>query len=185
MLTKHSELGLIRGSTECDLPANELKARLEKLGENIDPDISPTDIQAHYKRLTTTRHLKIWHDHSTVGGHGHFLVLVSAVYDPAFYFTSAEMKEKGIIIDVQSVVETPEIHILGHSTSSLDNQAADLNHTLNLSTGEEVTDIIRFFHGDGPAAQFESGNTIGGNYCCVGCGARSDRLDDTDAPSIL
>ena len=98
------------------------------------------------------------------------------------------MKEKGNIIDVQSVVDAPEIHILGRSTSSLDDQAAynscrkdcitDLNHTLNLSTGEEVIDIIRFFHGDGPAAQFESGNTIGGNYCCVGCGARSDRLDD-------
>ena len=31
------------------------------------------------------------------------------------------------------------------------------------------------FHGDGPAQQFEAG---GGNYSCVGCGARTDRMDD-------
>ena len=33
-----------------------------------------------------------WHDHSTVGGHGHFLVLTSCIFDPAFYYTSEEMR---------------------------------------------------------------------------------------------
>ena len=28
------------------------------------------------------------------------------------------------------------------------------------------------------AETFESGNTVGGNYSCVGCSAKSDRLDD-------
>ncbi len=46
------------------------------------------------------------------------------------------------------------------------------------TTGQTVTDVIRFFHGDGPAQQFESGNTVGGNYSCVSCSVRSDRMDD-------
>ena len=41
-----------------------------------------------------------------------------------------------------------------------------------------VTDTIRFFHGDGPAQQFEAGHTIGGNYCCVGCGVATKSMDD-------
>ena len=41
-----------------------------------------------------------------------------------------------------------------------------------------MTDVLRFFHGDGPAQQFEAGNSIGGNYCCVGCGVKCDRIDD-------
>ena len=124
-----------------------------------------------------------------MGGHGHFLVLVSAVYDRAFYLTSEEVQAKyNREIDVQSIVEVPEVHILGRSTSFLEDQAtynacrreclSELTTTLNLVTGEEVTDTMRFFHGDGPAAQFESGNTVDGNYSCVGCEARSDRFDD-------
>jgi hypothetical protein len=41
-----------------------------------------------------------------------------------------------------------------------------------LSNGVQVNDVMRFFHGDGPAQQFEAGNSVGGNYCCVGCGVR-------------
>ena len=39
---------------------------------------------------------------------------------------------------------------------------------------------MRFFHGDGPAMQFEAGNKIGGYYCCVsiGCDSQSTRFDD-------
>ena len=37
--------------------------------------------------------------------------------------------------------------------------------------------VLRFFHGDGSAQQFEAGNKIGGNYPCVGCEAHSGGLD--------
>lgn len=89
---------------------------------------------------------------------------------------------------MQSTIEAPEIHIIGRSSSSLEDQATfnecrkeclrQLSTTVTLSTGECVSDVIRFFHGDGPAQQFETGNTVGGNYCCTGCGVRSDRMDD-------
>ena len=66
--------------------------------------------------------LKVWHDHSEIGGHSHILVLVAAVYDPALYYTPQEMQEKGADIDVPTVVEDPEVHILGRSSSSLSDQ---------------------------------------------------------------
>lgn len=37
---------------------------------------------------------------------------------------------------------------------------------------------MSFFHGDGPAQQFEAGNSVGGIYFCVGCGVNWDRIDD-------
>ena len=37
---------------------------------------------------------------------------------------------------------------------------------------------LRFFHGDGPAQQFEAGNSIGGNFSCVSCGVKSERISD-------
>ena len=47
----------------------------------------------------------MWHDHSEIADHGHLLV-ITAIYDPAFY-TNSEMEEKGVFINVESVVEWP------------------------------------------------------------------------------
>lgn len=138
---------------------------------------------------SVTRFLKVWHDHSSVGGHGHLLVLVSVIYDSSLYYTSKEVEiNQGKKIDVQSTVEAPEVHIFGRSTSSLEDQALFLqcrneclevlSTPLKSNTGMEVNDVLRYFHGDGPAAQFEAGNSVGGNFSCVGCGARTVRFDD-------
>ena len=183
-------MGLVRGPANChSMQSDLLRKKLVDLGERPDQHASQADLKASLIKTTTTRYLKVWHDHSTVAGHGHFLVLVTALYDAAFYLTDIELKQKqGENIDVQSTVEAQEVHILGRSTSSLDDQAAynscrqecmqDLNVTITMQSGEECTDIVRFFHGDGPAQQFESGNTVGGSFCCVACGAKSDRMDD-------
>ena len=50
--------------------------------------------------------------------------------------------------------------------------------TMKTQNGIEVYDILRFFYGDGPAAQFEAGHKQGGNFCCIGCGAHSSRFED-------
>ena len=49
---------------------------------------------------------------------------------------------------------------------------------ISTSEGVLVSDIMRFFHGDGPAQQFEAGQHIGGDYYCVGCTVESSRADD-------
>ena len=51
--------------------------------------------------------------------------------------------------------------------------------TLKTATEVEVHDVVRFFHGDGPAAQFEAGHKQGGTYCCIGCGADSGHFADS------
>ena len=51
------------------------------------------------KQQSQTRYLKLWHDHSSISGHGYLLVLVSVIYDPAFVYTTEEMKAiKGVDI---------------------------------------------------------------------------------------
>ena len=111
------------------------------------------------------------------------------MYDPAIFYTSDEMKTlKGVDIDVQMTVEKPEIYIIGRSGSTTEEQIMFLDTRreclkemeMTILTDEDVPiqDCIRFFHGDGPAAQFEAGHKQGGNYSCVGCGAETDRVDD-------
>ena len=46
------------------------------------------------------------------------MVLVSCLYDPAFYYTPQELAKKGNNVDVISIVEKPEIHLLAQSGSS-------------------------------------------------------------------
>ena len=47
-----------------------------------------------------------------------------------------------------------------------------------LNTAAGVHDVVHFFHGDGPAAQFEASHKQEGNYCCDGCAAHSSRFTD-------
>ena len=74
---------------------------------------------------------------------------------------------KGVEIDVPTVVEKPEIHILGRSGSSIEHQLMFLETrkeclremettTVNTNSGTPIRDYVRFFHGEGPAAQFEA-----------------------------
>ena len=38
------------------------------------------------KVIERTRHLKIWHDLSTIANHGHLVFMVSCLYDPAIHY---------------------------------------------------------------------------------------------------
>lgn len=131
----------------------------------------------------------MWHDHTSIAGHGYYLVLVSVIYDEAIFYTSEEMRSlKGIQMNVPAIVEKPEVHIFARSSSSLGDQLMfvearreclkEIRQRITAADGTEFQDIVRFFYGDGPAAQFESGHKLGGNYPCVGCGAHSGRFTD-------
>ena len=99
-----------------------MRHKLHELHEPVDSSDTELALRQSLKQVSRQRFFKVWHDHATIAGHGHFLVLMSCIYDPAFYYTSEEMKAlKGIDIDVPTLVESPETHILGRSGSSLDN----------------------------------------------------------------
>ena len=168
------------------MPEEEIKRYLNDL---CIPYNTSDDIRKKLKEACRTRHLKIWHDHSTIAAHGYLLILISAIFDPAFYYTKDEMKTlKGVDIDVPALVEKPEVHIIARSSSSTEEQQLfvktrrecleQITKTLKTSTGVEIHDVVRFFYGDGPATQFEAGQKQGGTYCCVGCGADSSRFAD-------
>ena len=74
------------------------------------------------------RYLMVWGDNSTLLNRGHLLLTVNSVYDEALYYTNEEMKAKGKgDIDVQSIVERPQVYILGRCGSSEVDQLAYIN----------------------------------------------------------
>ena len=119
MLDDHSRLGLLRDSTDDYFKAlsnDDIRQRLTSL--NMPTDGDPNDQRDCLIQASRTRYIKVWHDHSDIAGHGHLLVLVGAIYDPALYFTDKELLERGKKVDVQSLVEYPYIHMLGRTNRS-------------------------------------------------------------------
>lgn len=53
-----------------------------------------------------------------------------------------------------------------------------LQRNIKTTNGVEIKDIMRFFHGDSPSREFESGQQKGGHYYCSGCGDHADRVYD-------
>lgn len=120
-----------------------------------------------------SRYLKVWHNHAAIAGRSHFMVLVSCLYDPIFYYTPQELAKKGNYVDVISIVEKPEIHLLAQSGSSdakqmLYNEPRSeslFDTDTSASSDYPVTDTVRFFHGDLPACEFEAGHNRGAQVC--------------------
>ena len=97
------------------------------------------------------------------------------MYDPAVFYTEYQ-EISGDSVDVQAEIESPELYIIGRCRSN-DEQLGYIETRLeclkvlgigvNLKTidnqYEDVTinDIMRFPHGDGPAAAFETDNQKG------------------------
>ena len=80
-------------------------------------------------------------------------------------------------------MEQPEIYLLSLRSSSVEDRdqvecLADVSVPLESANGIEITDTIRFFTGDHPAAQFEQGTKQGGTYKCGACGCKEAMLDD-------
>lgn len=82
------------------------------------------------------------------------------------------MKARGYSdIDDPALAEKPQIYILGRCSAKEVEQLAyvdtrrecldQLQNNLLTSKGVPVTDIIRFFHGDGPEQQFKNGEQRG------------------------
>jgi len=82
------------------------------------------------------------------------------------YYTDKQIMEAtGKVVDVESLVEQPYIHMLGRSSSTIEDQAKfhifrlqciqDLSSDVISKQGYPIIDVLRIFHGDGPAQQIE------------------------------
>ena len=103
----------------------------------------------------------IWADISSLLNHCYLLLTLSAVYDEALFFRNNEIEELGKTkVNVQFIVEWPQIYILARCWSSEVEQVAYINtrntclqgldNKMVTSDGDEITDVMRFFHGNGP-----------------------------------
>eukprot|EP00731_Ephydatia_muelleri_P036155 Em0207g2a len=89
---------------------------------------------------------------------------------------------------IQSEVEEPELYLIAINPSTIEDQASiipdrvadlhDLKEPILSTAGIPVQDVLRFFTGDHPAAQFERGTQVGGKYKCGGCGCKATIMDD-------
>ena len=165
---------------------------LKSLNEHIEGE-NTESMRNRLMDIERTRHLKIWHDLSTIANHGHLVFMVACLYDPAIHYTNAEYENRTGCknVDIQMKVETPEVYIVARSGSSDVEQLTyietrlecleDLNLKLKTDAGTaELTDTMRFFHGDSPSRQLESGQQKGGNFYCAGCGANAQQAYDLD-----
>lgn len=185
MLKEHEDLGLIRARTDeyyASMTKEQVYNRLAQLGEstNCSETADLNDMKEYLKCIERTRHLMLWADNATLLNHGYLLITVNVVYDEALFFTDKEIEEQGKAnVDVQSLVERPQVYILARCGSSEAEQLAyintrkacleSLNNKMVMSSGVEITDVMRLFHGDGPQQEFESGEQKGGNAGCAGC----------------
>ena len=95
LLQKHEELGVIRNQPDVyfdTLESEDVRRKLFELLVSFNSCKTIEVLQEKLKQMSRQRFFKVWHDHATVASHGHLLVLLSCVYDPAFYYTPAEMK---------------------------------------------------------------------------------------------
>ena len=188
LLEEHVKEGLVRDHSEGHYNAmatEEIKRRLRELGELKAADTTREELLALLKSHERTRHIMIWSDHSSIMNHGHILLTANAIYDLAFYFTSAELHGK----DVQDLVEKPHIYIMARCKDTTEHQlmysetrledVRQLDIQLLSRQNARIKDVCRFFHGDHPSQEVETGEQIGGSYGCCGCtGASANYIND-------
>ena len=94
LLQQHEELGLLCIHPDeyfDNVQETETQATLQKLSKVHIPEDTTETLHEKLKFLNRQKYFKMWHDHSTIGGHSHFMVLFSPIYNPAFcrYFYSS------------------------------------------------------------------------------------------------
>lgn len=190
LLEEREKEGLVRDHSDAhyeELTTDQITNRLKELGEldkQSESEMSRQELVKLLQHWERPRHLIFWSDDSSFMNHGHILLTVNAIYDPAFYFTSEEIGGK----DVQEMVEKPQMYLMARCRHTLEDQLlysdtrlGDI-HQLNLEITSfhkaPIQDICRMFHGDHLSQEVESGEQIGGNYGCCGCtGASAQYID--------
>lgn len=191
LLNKHMQyMRLTPTSQVTGMTEVELKQRLKQLAYLEECTLTHEGLCEVLIQSERSRSLCLWHDHATILKLGFIMVTAHVIYDPMVYYTNEEYKQHHpeSTIDIQSEVEQPEVHILSAGSSSAEDQAAligdriscilDLATPVQTDTGIPISDTLRFFTGDHPAAQFEQGTKQGGTFKCGACGCQEHLFSD-------
>ena len=117
--------------------------------------------------------------------------MMSCLYDPACFYPDTEFEQlHGKRIDIQGKVESPSVYAVASFSSSDKGQLCyvetrleyleDLSNTVTSTSGISMNDVMRFFHGDTLARQYECGQQKGGHFYCAICGASANRVYKMD-----
>ena len=94
---------------------------------------------------------------------------------------------KFLVKRLQETIEQPQIYIFARCPGSTELTAYtstrmedldELQTPIVFDKAVDVYDVMRFFEGDGPSCQIESGQQKGGNYFCWICGISHHRTTD-------
>ena len=188
---KHEKYMKIHSDEELVAMNNdEIRKHLNNINElkKSDDSCSIEELRKKLSQFERTRHLMLWHDGSTLSNHGHLLMMVCVIYDPAIYYTDKEYFELyNKNINIQALVERPNLYLLARCPSN-DQQImygdermediASLNIDIPTPSGIPIKDVMRVFKGDAPAAQFEAGQQKGGHFFCWACPIKSYQSSD-------
>ena len=188
----------MRNTTDDEFDNMSYADVVKKLGmlNEIKEEESLSVMRERLKKMERTRYLMVWLDLSTVANqcnhsHLHVVFMVSCLYDPSTFYSDSEYEEiTGEKVSIQAQVEAPQLHIIARSSSTVEEQLCyvetrtdclqELSNPLANKSGIEFVDMMRFFHGDSPARQFECGQQKGGNYYCSLCKASAKRVYELD-----
>lgn len=135
------------------------------------------------KHWEQPRHLMFWSNHSSIMNHGHVLLTVTAIYDPAFYYTPEKLGGR----NVQDLMKKPQIYLLARCRDTLrirccTEDIRQVTTKIDSSHNVPITCICLLFRCDHPAQEVESGEQIGGNVSSSGCTTSSTQYPDHIAP---
>ena len=189
LLKKHEKYMRIR--TDDDFDKLERKSVIHQLNaiNELNPnykDLETVNLLTTLKMYERTRNIMTWHDGSPLGGHSYLLFMVAVMYDSAVFLTDQEYQEKSSIsINVQSIIEKPQLYILARCPSNEQQILYSEERMLDISmltspiissNSVEINDQLRIFKGDKPAAQFEAGQQKGGRFFCFNCSIQDESV---------
>lgn len=188
MLNKQSKY--LRATTDDNLNSmtrEQLIAELERVGETDKNDTNDEEaMKKKLKNIERTRNIMVWLDNSTVANAGYLVCLITCLYDPAVFYTDEEyIAAFGEKVNIQQIIEEPELHFIARCGSSDKEQLlyseTRLECILEMRTSHTTNqkqikfcDKLRFCHGDMPLRAFEAGQQKGGNFFCASCGLHCD-----------
>ena len=117
--------------------------------------------------------------------------MIRLLYDKAVYYTPEELLNiKGREIDVQQIIQTPEIYLLARASDTAIDKLSyiettteditELKTNLKSDSNVEFTDKMKYFNSDLPEQCYEQGKMEGGDFPCAGCKEKASNFSDLE-----
>ena len=156
LLSAHERFMRLHSDSEIEQTSREDVLSILQVGARFSmhqlKHATKEELKAVLAQFERNRTIWIWRDHSSLASHGIVAMMVGVVYDSIVFKTENEIGQ-----NVQEFVEEGEVHIVGHGSSSLEDQATlipeclaeleDLTDDVTSSSGSKVLTLCVFSRG--------------------------------------